>query len=122
MIKLHRHIHTGNTVLIAPEHIVRTSEHTFKKENSDDTYNRTSLTLVNGDSYTDIVESPLDIARLRAAWERRYDACHLGERITGELPIAVAMGTGGITLIYCIHTHNANEKAATAKPQEPARD
>lgn len=82
----------------------------------------TLVVLSTGRVYT-VKEPPIDIARLRAAWELRFNASQL----EGELPIAVKMavvdGEPSIHFVCCQITHDLDVKLkAEAELIEPPRD
>jgi len=58
----------------------------------------------------EVQESVMDVARLKAAWERRYHAWEL----RGTLPIAVRMNEtrDGITFVCCEHTKRLRDERA----------
>jgi hypothetical protein len=56
--------------------------------------------------YTEVNESPADICRLIAAWERRYTAAMIVEN--NELPIFVFMDGKFIRFVCCERTHEMN--------------
>lgn len=64
----------------------------------------------DGGDGTEIVESATDVARLRAAWEQRFNASEL----RGSLPIAVYMDgseeTRSIQFMCCALSHALRQK------------
>lgn len=59
--------------------------------------------------YVEVNETPADICRLIAAWERRYTASIIVDQ--GELPIFVFMDGNAIRFVCCQHTSELNKAA-----------
>lgn len=62
-----------------------------------------------GNRFFEVNESPADICRLIAAWERRYTASIIVDQ--GELPIFVFMDGNAIRFVCCQHTSELNKAA-----------
>jgi hypothetical protein len=70
-----------------------------------------------------VEESALDVARLKAAWERRYTVARIAEY--GELPIAAYLTTDGYpSFLLCKKTAERNAEARAARGDEdpPMKD
>lgn len=101
------------TILVAPERIVMILE-------------------VDGETTVDLSdeqrlgvrESASDVARLRAAWERRYTASKIVDN--GDLPVLVYMAgegdTRAIRFMCCALTAKLNQQARADLPRSPAGD
>lgn len=110
MLQLH-HSH-GAPVLIAPEQII-TIQPVIDGDGCD-------VRFVDGGWTIRVKESALDVARLRAAWERRYTVAQIAEY--GELPLcAYLTEDGSPSFILCQKTcaRNAQARADDGAPDEP---
>lgn len=100
-----------NYIYVSPEHIVGINEHVPKNTLVHTTSSSTSI---------QVIESALDIARLRAVWERRYDIHKIIER--NDMPIAVYMDPEtGIQFMCCKHVQAANATARADAEDEEVR-
>lgn len=97
----------GHELLVAPEHIVMVGR----------TADEGAIVHSLAGNVFPVAESPMDVARLRAAWEKRHNVTFEGRPIQGELPIAVEMSADGIRMRFCEHSHRARE-AAEAQRRE----
>lgn len=102
----------GRLFLVSPDKI--TSSGSYMHPTTGDDVHFVTYAEDGGDG-VEIREDPMDVARLRAAWECRYDASEL----FGTLPIAVHMGVdeSGAPIIQfqcCSITKRVQDEKAAA--------
>lgn len=103
---------TGEFVYVAPEQIIST------KASGVRTQVYTTFATDKTD-YLSVKETPLDIVRLKAAWESRFQ----NDKLTGELPLFVhADVVHGFQFSCCEFTHIKRKLLAGKTPGAPAFD
>jgi hypothetical protein len=98
---------TDAEVYIQPHTIVRFTPKTAALGKK--TYTYVGTIEADSSRYFEANESPADICRLIAAWERRYTASIIVDN--GELPIFVFMDGNAIRFVCCQHTSELNKAA-----------
>lgn len=103
---------TGEFTYVAPEQI------TAVRPTSNRTQVYTTFATDKTD-YMSVKETPLDVIRLKAAWESRFRA----DKLEGELPIFVHHDTVfGFQYVCCEYTHMKRKLLEARKGEKPVFD
>ncbi len=93
----------------SPRHIFIPGEHIVDMMRAVDDASTLIATPAAPEGYR-VIEQPLDVARARAAWERRYDTA---AAVEGDLPICVSVKEDGdFQFYFCCHTAGRVAEAA----------